>query len=389
MTQNISFIGNPCPPPMNLYPSELANSASDAPTNYLTLAPGEAINVPAQSNSYLLNLGQFLTLDYLDSVTGTWRMQQDFAINRNSMVYVTSNGSDRRITNRMGCPVSAIVAGGGSSFAQATATITANVGGSTWQAIVGGSLTVTSVTNAGANYTVPPMVMIPAPTPAGYNGSVGGVQATAYAAITNGTVSSVTMENFGAGYAFAPTVVLVPSPYDVNIGTITQATVTLGINSATTGAITAAICTNFGAPLATLSALTLTAAGGAGTGATITPQVLQTISSASVVAGGAGWGTATAPAVVMPIGGAALSVAATNLSNPQIDFSGFRPNAPTCQGVANAGGTITSVTFPNGTGLFLGTPTAALASGGTLPTTLASITFTMGTARGTAFIQPL
>jgi hypothetical protein len=39
--------------------------------------------------------------------------------------------------------------------------------------------------------------------------------------------------------------------------------------------------------------------------------------------------------------------------------------------------------------LFLSAPNAAIASGGTLPTTLASITFTMGSSRGTATLQNL
>lgn len=388
MTLNISGFGSTCPPPGYLYPSQLSNSPNDVSSNYVAISAGDALYIPAQSNDYLVDLGQICTLEFLDAVTGSWRVQQNMAY-RSGPFLMKSNGVDKRISNRTGCPVAAIVANGGSGFAQASATITATVGGSTWQPVIGGSLTVTTVSNAGANYTVPPIVLIPAPTPAGTNGSVGGVPAVAYATLSSGTVSAVSMDNFGAGYQSAPTVLLVPSPFDPNFGTITQATVTMGINASTTGAITAAICTNFGAPLATISALTLTASGGNGTGATITPQILQTITSSSVVAGGAGWGTATAYAGVLPVGGGSTSVAATNLSNPAIDFSGFRPLSPTGSGVTNAGGTISSVTFPGASGLFISTPTAAIASGGTLPTTLASITFTMGSSRGVIMLQNL
>jgi len=388
MTLNISGLGSTCPPPGYLYPSQLLNSPTDISSNFVTLSAGDALYIPAQSNSYLIDMVDFLSLEYLDAVSGSWRVMSDVSY-RPGMIHMMTNGVDRRIANRMGCPVGAIVANGGSGFVQSSATLASNVGGSTWVPVIGGSLTVTSVTNAGANYSVPPLVLIPSPTPAGVAGSVGGIPATGYATLSSGTVASVSLINFGAGYQAAPTVLLVPSPFDTNFGTITTATVTMGINASTTGAVTGAICTNFGAPLATLSALTLTAAGGSGTGATITPQILQTIASASVVAGGAGWGTATAFASVQAVGGAALSVAATNLSNPAIDFSGFRPTNLIMSATTNAGGTITSVTFPNGTGMFLGTPTAAVASGGTIPTTLASITFTMGTARGTALLQPL
>lgn len=387
MAQIIAGLGMTTPVPQNLYPSELLNAPVDAPSNYITLAAGDALQIPAQSAQYLVDLGLYLTLEYLDSVTGTWRLQHTAAF-RPGMFQIPSDGVTRRIANRLGCPVSAIVAGGGSGFAQATATLTANVGGSTWQPIVGGSLSVSTINNAGAGYTVPPLVLIPVPTPAGSNGSVGGAAATAYATIANGTVSAVSFINFGAGYQSAPTPVLVPSPYDTNFGAITNATVTMVLNAATSGAITAALCTNFGAPLATLSALTLTATGGAGTGATITPQILQTIASASVVAGGAGFGTATTNAAIQAIGGGSVSVSAAAVSNPAIDLSGFVPRAAQGTAVTNAGGTITSVTFVDG-GLFLSTPTAAIASGGTLPTTLASITFTMGTSRGQAFLQPL
>lgn len=388
MTLVISGFGQTCAPPGYLYPSQLQNSPDDVASNFQTFSPGDALYIPAQSNDYLITLGEFLSLEFLDAVTGSWRVMSDIS-QRPGVQFIKSNGVDRRLANRLGCPVSAIVANGGSGFVQSTATLTANVGGSTWAAVIGGSLTVTSVTNAGANYSVAPLLLIPCPTPAGVNGSVGGVPATGYASLTSGTVSSVSLVNFGAGYQSAPIALLVPSPFDPNFGTISTATVTLGINASTTGAVTGAICTNFGAPLATLSALTLTAGGGLGTGATITPQVLQTIASASVVAGGAGWGTATAFASVQAVGGGAVSVAATNLSNPSIDLSGFRPTNLIMQANTNAGGTVTSITFPNGTGLFLSTPTAALASGGTLPTTLASITFTMGTARGTALLQNL
>lgn len=383
----ISGTGQSLPPPQNLYPSELLNAPLDAPTNYVTLNAGDALAIPAQSSQYLIDLGTYNVLEMLDSTTGIWRIQHTAAF-RAGVIHIPSDGISRRIANRLGCPVSAIVANGGSGFAQATATLTANVGGSTWQPIVGGSLSVSTVNNVGANYTVPPIVLIPAPTPAGANGSVGGIPATAYATIASGTVSGVTLNNFGAGYAFAPTAVLVPSPYDTNFGAITPATITLILNAATSGAITGALCTNFGAPLATLSALTLTAAGGAGTGATITPQVLQTIASGSVVAGGAGFGTVGAPAGIFSVGGGATGTAATGLSNPAIDLSGFVPRQAQGTAVTNAGGTVTSVTFLD-SGMFLTAPTAAIVAGGTLPTTLASITFVMGTTRGTALLQPI
>lgn len=383
--QNIAGTGQTAPLPGYLYPSELLNAPIDVATNYIVLQPGDAVAIPAQSNQYLINLGLYLILEFLDPTTGIWRPQFDCAF-RSGPVHMQTDGVSKRIANRTGCPISAIVSGGGTGFAQATAAITANVGGSTWQPVVGGALSVSTISNAGSGYTVPPIVLIPAPTPAGTNGSVGGAQATGYAAITNGTVSSVSLNNFGAGYAFAPLAVLVPSPFDTNFGSITQASITLVLDAGKSGAITAALCTNFGAPLATISALTLTAAGGAGSGATITPQVLQTIASTSIVAGGGGWGNAAAPARLESVGGGSVSVSSN--PNPALDLSGFVPRQAQFNATTSATGGITTIAIVDG-GLFLSTPTAAIAPGGTLPTTLASITFATGTSRGTALLQPL
>lgn len=378
MTQRISGPGQSLPTPANLFPSYLTGTPYDAPMNYVGLAAGDAIYIPADSNDYMVQVGAYSVLQWLDPVTGVWRSVD---ANRGQPMHISSNGSQNfRIANLTGCPVAAIIAGGGTGFAQATATITANVGGSTWQAIVGGSLSVSTISVAGANYTVPPLVMIPVPPNPG-------VQATAHAILASGTVSSIVLDNVGAGYISAPTAVLEPHPFDVNAGTITQATVVFALVNA--GKITAALCTNNGASLATLSALTLTAAGGAGSGATITPQILQTVTLASVVAGGAAWGTATAFAAVTAAGGGG-NTSVSAIGNPAIEMTGFRPRQAIITGTCNAGGTITAATILDG-GLFLSAPAvgAAIASGGTIPTTLASVALTTGGIYDTVLVQPL
>jgi hypothetical protein len=365
------------PPPQNLYPSELTNAPNDAPTNYLGLAPGQVLNIPATgTNGWLVDPGSVSVLQYLDPVSGTWRLWNAF---RGTPVVVTSDGFTRRLANLTGCPVAAVVAGGGSSFAAATATITANVGGSTWQAIVGGSLSVSTVSTAGKNYTVAPEVFIPAPP-------APGVQATAHATISGGSVTAVTLDNAGAGYLTAPTAVLIPNPVDPNVGTITTATVVLVLNAANSGAITAALCTNNGAPLATLSALTLTAAGGSGSGATITPVVMQSVVSATTTAGGAGWGNVAAPAAVTTTGGLPASVSA--ITNPMVELTNFRPRPAQINVSTSAAGVISAAVVMD-PGLFVGTPTAVIISGGVVPTTLASVSLVMGGVNDTVFLQPL
>lgn len=372
MAQRISGPGQYPPRPTNLYPTELMNAPADFGSNLQTVAPGQVVPVPA--GSYSVNPGLYSVLQWLDPVTGIWRTHSP---SRGQPVYVESNGFNWRVGNFTGCPIGAVVAGGGSGFSASTATITANVGGSLWTAVVGGSLSVSTVNNAGSGYTMAPLVLIPAP-------GQGGVPASAYASLSSGTVSGVTLVNNGAGYATAPTAVLLPNPTDPNAGSITNATITLVLNAANAAKITAAICTNPGAQLATLSALTLTAAGGAGTGATITPVIMQTMTGASVVAGGTGF---TGGAALSTIGGIPASVSA--ITNPTIELTGFTPR-PAAALLTAAAGTITSVSAIYDGGLFVGTPTAVVVPlTGVLQTASASVTPIMGSANDTILMQPL
>jgi hypothetical protein len=203
-------------------------------------------------------------------------------------------------------------------------------------------------------------------------------------------VTTVSLVNFGAGYTTAPTLVILPNPTDPNAGTITPATVTCAL--ASSGKITAALCTNPGAPLSTLTALTITASGGAGSGATLGALILQTVTGTSIVAGGVGMGSASAPALITSVGGSGTAGAA-GLSNPIIDLSGYLPRPYIGSGTSNATGTITALTTIDG-GLFAAAPTAVVApgAGGVAFSSTAvapSITFTMGSTYDTVLLQPL
>jgi len=373
----ISGPGVGLPPPQNLYPTELYNAPDDFASNYQTLNAGDAIQLPATGvNGWVVDTGSYSFLQWLDPVTGIWRTHNP---TRPGPMFVTSDGFTRRVVNLTGCVASAIVKDGGSNWVQSTTTITANVGGSTWAAVVGGSLSVSTVTAAGSGYTMAPLVLIPAPP-------AGGIQATAYATIASGTVSSVSLVNFGAGYTTAPKAVILPSPFDPNINSISQASVTLVLNAANASVITGALCTNNGAPLSTISALTLTASGGSGTGATITPVVIQTVASATVAAGGGGWGVAAVPALVTTAGGVPTSTSA--IVNPAIEMTGFKPRPAIINVTTSASGGISAPVITDG-GLFAGTATPVIIPGGTLPTTLASVTLVMGSTQDTVLVQPL
>lgn len=366
--------GQGLPPPQNLYPSELFGVTDDAPTNYLGLAAGQAIVLPA--GRFFVDPGAVSVVQFLDPVTGIWR---SFSSARSQPMQILSDGFTRRVANLTGCVASAIIAGGGTGFAQGTAQITSNVGGSTWQAIVGGSLSLSTISAPGAGYTVAPEVFIPAPPNPG-------IAAQAIATITNGTVSGVSITQPGAGYISAPKAVLLPSPFDPNAGSITPAAIVLALNATTATAITGALCTNNGAPLATISALTLTAAGGAGAGATITPVVMQTIIGATVVAGGGGFGVVANPPAITSTGG--VPTAASAIGNASVELTNFKPRPAIIDVAASSVGLISAPVIVDG-GLFAGTPTPVIIPAGSIVTTLASVTFTMGAAPDSVLLQPL
>lgn len=399
MTQFISGPGNPLPVPQFLYPSELYNAPPDAGTNYIALNGGDVWVIPA--GRWLISPGEFGFIQYLDPVTGIWRGHE---ARRSQPQVVLSDGFTRRVANLTGCPVAAIVTAGGHGWAQASAVVTASAGSSTWQPIVGGALSITSVTAAGSGFTMPPICIIPSPVPASSSnapatgvtntanaplGGFGGVQATAYATISSGTVSAVSLSNVGAGYLSAPSITMIANPSDPNYANITAATATCAL--ASVSAITAVLCTNPAGPLASISTFSLTASGGSGTGATVVPVVCQTVTGTSITTGGVGLGNTTDPVYVTTVGGNAGTVSPTVIANPAIGLEAAVMRPALMAGVCNSGGTITSLTTYD-SGLFFGTPSLAQAPGGasTSGVTFAQIAVTTtGSTIAVVSAQPL
>lgn len=352
-----------------LYPTELANAPYDIGTNRVALAPGDTLPIPA--GDFYVYPGLYCVLQFNDPNTGLWTMAES-ASDQGGTFFVKSDGFNWRVANLTGCPITAVVTGQGSGYVQSSTTVTPNVGNSTWTPIIGGQLALNSITNAGAGYGVAPLVLLPAPPQ-------GGVPATAYAVITNGTVSGVTLNNAGAGYTGATvSAVVLPSPTDPNIGgTITQASVNF-TTTASAGKLTAVLCTNPGAPLATVSALTLTVAG-VGTGATVSGVVMQTVTGASVTAGGAGYAGQPIASTYggQPPAGAAL--------DPIIEMNNWRVRNARI-GFAVGAGAITSVATLYDGGLFLGTPSATVSNAG-VTTTAATISLIVGSVADWVTIQ--
>lgn len=368
---NISGPGIGLPFNTFLYPSELGNAPVDVGTNYISLAPGDTIIL--QAGTKAISIGGGLFLQYLDPQTGIWR---DEYSNRVGPLTIPSDGFTRRIANLTGCPIAAVVTGGGTGYpASASCTaVSTGTGGSTWTPIIGGQLSVVSITAAGLNYAVPPLVIIPAPPQPG-------VVATAYAVLTAGSVTGITLTNVGAGYLTAPTATIVPAPNDLNyqssVTAITPATVTFGLTGA--GVVSAVLCTNNGAAVTT--APTVTVSGTGGSGSTVIGVLLQTVTAASISGAGIGYGTA---AEITTIGGYNTSTEA--FTNPSIEAKGFIPRKAIIGPPTLTATSLTAVgTIVDG-GLFVSAPTAIVMSNG-VPTAGATVLLTLGSAPYTAGIQ--
>jgi len=274
----------------NLYPSQLSNAPYDYSTNGVALVGGQALPIPA--GVWYVSLGMYLFAEWFDPIQGVWT-EIAAGCTQAGPLYVKSDGFNFRIANRMGTPVGGVVlTGGDGNYVQATTSISVTGGGgSTWVPLVGGALAVSSMIARGAGYGIPPIVIIPAPPAGNANpNGVGGKTAYAYAVITSGTVTTVSMVDQGAGYPSGTTITLLANPTDPNINVgITLATVAFSTTFA--GSITGVLCTNPGSAIATPQNLSLTVAG-AGATATVAPVMLVTMLTASVSVGGAGYGLA-------------------------------------------------------------------------------------------------
>lgn len=388
MVQHISGPGVGLPLPQNLYPSELGGASLDFGSNQVTLSAGDSVPVPP--GEWLVGLGNYLILQYLDPINGQWETVAGGAWT-NGPVYIWSDGYNVRVANMLCCPIGAVVTNAGGSYVQASTTISVTGGGgSTWAPIVGGQLAVSGGTlvSNGAGYGVAPIAIIPAPPPPQSNANgVGGIQASGYFTIANGTISGFTFTNAGAGYQAGMTITAVANPFDVNLATgITLGTIAFSL--ALAGSITGAICTNSGAPISNPANITLTVSG-VGTNATLTPVLPQVVTTGSVTGGGTGFGTTAA--LLTTVGG--YGPTSTFAQSPETLYLAHRAR-PAVIGLAVTGtGTVAAQagTIYDG-GYFYSTPTAIVAagmqSGAAGSQAGPTIALTMGSRPDIAWLQP-
>lgn len=370
MGQRISGSGVGLQLPQYAFPTEInpANTPLDFASAYQSLSPGDALAVPP--GSWILNPGAYSVIQFMDPITNVWRGLSSALV---KSVPVISDGFNYRVANLTGCPVSAVVTTGGSGYVQASTTVTSSSGGSTWRAVVGGMCSISTISNAGSGYGIPPMVFIASPP-------INGVQASGYATIQSGTLSAVTLTNVGGGYTTAPSVVIVTSPYDPNFiagSTIVQAVAAITLVGS--GSIAAIVCTNNGASIAAAPTLTIAGAGASGAA---TALRMSTFTAATVASAG----TWTGGAYMTTVGGNGAATA--QFANPAIDGSGFIPRP--AQVLLSGATSLSSVATIYDGGLFVSAPTVVVAAvGGALtPASIVTVTATYAGAADTALLQP-
>lgn len=296
--------------------SGVSSTLRGQPSNSITLEAGQCQLIPP--GTWNVGLGQYSTLQEFDIITGAWRTCS--AQVGDSMAWVDSDGNNWRVANLTGCVVGCLLTNGGSGYTSAPV-CAAGSGGAIFNVVLGPCLSTTvTVTNGGSGYTYPPLVQIAAPPP-------GGIQATGHSTLTSGAVSSITIDNQGAGYsAGIPAITLVNDPRELNpqasnLGATTTVTAGSGATAAGSligsGSVCGIVVLDHGKPLTSVP--TLTFSGGGGTGAAAGAIMFWTVTS--ITLGSAGSGYTNNPEISF-LGG--FPTSAASFVNPQTQ-SGLVP----------------------------------------------------------------
>lgn len=341
----------------------LTPTLKGAVTNVISLAGGEC-QLITPAGWYMVKNGKYTTVQQYDPITTTWR-----TIGAGSMAggveYIYSDGVNYRLANQTGCTVGAIVTTAGSNYTSPPS-VAASAGNPIFRAIVGGAVsTAITVTNGGFNYTYPPIVQFSAPPSPG-------VQATGHAVLTNNAVSSIVVDDQGAGYSTPPTISITNDPREGQNG-VTQGSSAAAVCTLTgNNTVTAIVCLDHGTALTGQTAVpTLTISGGGGSSAAATAIVDWSIQAYSVTSSGTGY----SGAVIVSAYGPVLSGAA--YTNPTIQYGLVKGRAATIiSALAGSNITATGQTVSDG-GVYPGVPTQ-ITYYNTPPSTPAALGFTMG-----------
>ncbi|HEX8838366.1 MAG TPA: hypothetical protein VF748_15590 [Candidatus Acidoferrum sp.] len=295
----------------------------------IVLQPGAAFYMP--SGNYIVATDANSVVEVWDPIETTWRIW----ITQSNSESVYCDGYNFRLRNSSGSLPAQLITFGGSSVITAAGsgmtngigplatgvsltvsggTQTAGYPTPTLYAIIGGTVQAPTITQGGTGFVTPPLIVIDPPP-------VGGIQATAVAALTaGGAITSITMSNPGAGYATSPNFWIIPQPLNYqggppggpNSGLTAAPLVPLGFvnpanalptNQNTAGGTTGALLT----PAALTGSGTLTGVGVINPGGGYTATTAPTVA----IAGGSGSPTITLPALT-------IGAVATVRSQPRV-----------------------------------------------------------------------
>jgi hypothetical protein len=348
------------------------------------------VSIPAGSvytftaGTYMLGLGLYTSLEVLDPITNTWRV---VGTAPGQLHYVNSDGANYRLVNRTGTPTGASITNQGSGYTNGIflagistttglsgITVAASSGGSTWAAIVGGTINTTvTITAAGSGYTYPPQLVISAPPS-------GGLQATATCTISGGAINAVTVTNQGAGYVTAPTITVI-NDYRDTVGS--GGVLTVNSTLTNSGALTGLYPIDPGTALTSVPTLSFSGGGGASAAAT----AIMNFSVTGYTVGTAGAVYTGTPYITADN----LLIAAQSAPvNPAHTNKLAIPRPPRITGATSSGAvTATGAVVEDGGWGIQVVPTAAIINTGSIPTTAAVITLTVGGTTDTVFIEPI
>lgn len=351
-----------------------AGSLAPAGPNRYTLASGQTLRLGPGAGLYAIRSGNYVDVQQRDPVTGIW-WKIGGGVNAGGVQMQWSDGVNYRLANQTGCAVGALLTTAGSGYTSSP-TVTPSAGGGIYRAIVGGAVSTTvTVTNAGLNYTYPPIVVFDSPGP-------GGIPATGYCTLSAGTVASVTVDNQGAGYTQPPQITFINDPREVDSSNLSDgygAAATCALTGAQT--VTAVLCVDHGTGGLT-AVPTLAFSGGGGSSAAATAIMCWSITAYAVSSGGTGW--TTAPLITAYDNFPATSPAYTNPTTQK----GLVATVPASIIGAVTGGAITATgqTVLNG-GIYTAASTIIIQNTGILITAGAALTATMGGQNGTVYVQ--
>lgn len=339
------------------------------------------------TGQYVVNLGPYTSLQFLDSNLGLWRNYYAFA---GDCFTISSDGTNFRLANTTGCPVGMVVTNAGSGLTNGynTVSITASTGGSVWSTLVGGALaTGIAVTGAnitsGSNYTRAPILV--------FNPPVGQVTPyvlpSAICSIAAGTITSVTVLNQGAGLAAAPSLQILNQPGDTTGG---GANLSANLSLALSGALVVAWPTQYSSSVGALAAApTFTFSPASSIAATAVMNFVVT--GVTTTAGGGGYISGTSFGVFTS---GQLSGATPANINPDFDTLSIMPRNVSIQGVAQGGAiqTTSQVAIHDSGFGFQAVPKLYViggVTGGAAPTTVALVAAGVGGITDVSVIQPI